>query len=442
MLIATLSLGCFCQGMQAQVVSAYLPQQPEDKVGMALNSIRERYVDSIDIRPWVEQYLLQLGDSLDPHSEYTPASAFAPNGLTAMEQNAVLDAGNGILAAYMVNKQVGCIDLSMFTHTTVSAFQQSLADLRRQGMKHLVLNIQNNGGGYFESAVDLADEFLRSGCSIVHINGAHIPGETEVARREGTFEKGNLAVLINGQTMSAAEIFAGALQDWDRAILVGTRSFGKGLIQETMPYADGSAFRYSVAAYNTPCGRSIQRPFSGLTLRQYFSGPDPALEQPGGAYGTDAPSFRSLTVGRTLYGNGGIAPDVYVPADTLSQTDWLMMLQFTGVIRRVAGQYYASHSEDLLRQYPTFKAFARGFDAQQLLPVVVDVAEHQAGFGARPGDYERSAAYVALETKAYLARHLYGADDCYYQLMDSANPAMAEAVRIVSSQKLYRQYFK
>ena len=411
---------------------------------MTLNSIRERYVDSLDIRPWVEEYLMQIADSLDPHSEYIPAQQAPgqfPAGPTAMAQNAVLDASDGILAAYMVDKAVGCIDLSMFTHATVPAFQQRLADLRHQGMKHLVLNIQNNGGGYFESAIDLADEFLRAGQSIVHIHGAHIPGETEVARRQGLYEEGRLAVLINGQTMSAAEIFAGALQDWDRAVLIGTRTFGKGLIQETMPFADGSAFRYSVAAYNTPCGRSIQRPFAGITARQYFNGPDASQEQPGGAYGPDAPAYRSLSLGRTLYGCGGIAPDVYVCEDTLATSDWYLMLQFTGIIRYVAGSEADSRRDALLAEYPTFEAFQRGYDPSLLLQRVIDVAENQAGFGAKPGDYERSADLVALETKAYLARHLYGTDDCYYRLMDTRNLALREAVRLLNNKKQYQQAF-
>ena len=302
-------------------------QQPEDKVAMTLNAMRERYVDTLDVHLMAERIILATVDSLDPHSEYILPYIFgdatgpdaAPSATTAEQEltagPSILDFSNGIDSVFMADKQVGCVRIGMFTHTTTQAFLQALDSLRHCGMRHLVLDLLGNPGGYFESAVELADQFLSRGQSIVHIAGAHIPSETQVAQQDGAYEEGRLAILISHRTMSAAEIFCGALQDWDRAVLVGQRTFGKGLIQETMPFKDGTQLRYSVAAYKTPCGRSIQRPWRGISKEQYFQGPDASLEHADGSYGTNAPAYRSLLTGRTLYGNGGIAADLPVAPD-------------------------------------------------------------------------------------------------------------------------------
>lgn len=295
--------------------------RPEDKVAMTLNAMRERYVDSLDVYLMAERIIFATVDSLDPHSEYILPFIFgdaAPLNQDKTELTAgpsILDMSNGIDSVFMADKRVGCIRIGMFTHTTTEAFVHALDSLRQRGMRHLILDLSGNPGGYFESAIELADQFLHRGQSIVHIHGAHIPSETEVAQQDGNFEEGRMALLISHNTMSAAEIFAGALQDWDRAVLVGERTFGKGLIQETMPFQDGTQLRYSVAAYQTPCGRSIQRPWRGISKETYFKGPDAALEHADGSYGTDAPAFQSLLTGRTLYGNGGVAADCVTSPD-------------------------------------------------------------------------------------------------------------------------------
>ena len=296
---------------------------------MTFYALRNMYVDSVYVSPLVEQQMMILMQCLDPHSEYlTPAQARANEdmllGPTAMgpdTQHPSPNTPTTSIKAEMVAKGIGYIAVGVFVQSTIDEFLGKLDSLKQRGMKSLIIDIRNNPGGFFDSALGMADELLPIGSLMVTTEGKHQPHNEVKAQLKGHWEKGKTVVLINEQTMSAAEIFAGALQDQDRAVLVGSRTFGKGLVQETLPFSDGSAIRLSVARYLTPSGRSIQKPYAGRPREAYWN--EVSQRSATGALPAEAKTkvFHTLQHGRTIYGGGGIAPDVFVPAggDALQQ---------------------------------------------------------------------------------------------------------------------------
>lgn len=420
---------------------------PEEKLSMTLYAIRHIYVDSVDLSPVVEQQIKDLVERLDPHSEYLQPDvakaneqllmgAASPSGDSLAIQGG--EAPSGIVAAYMVEKGIGCITINMFTETTATVFREKLQSLQKKGLKHLVLNFQKNGGGFYETALELADEFLHKGQDIVRTEGAHVPSQVVKGQKEGAFEKGRLAILVSEQTMSAAEIFTGAIQDWDRGVLVGRRTFGKELIQETLPFSDGSALRLTVARYYTPCGRSIQKTYRGKSREEYADELASRSQEENHAIGKDR-AYTSLRTGRTLYGGGGISPDVVVPVDSVPFTDWYALLTYAGVQKQTAREYVSSHKALLSKTYPDIKKFRKLFCGENLLPAVCEMAEERAGIPFEQNEFERSKEFVALQMKALVARELFGKDEYYYEIMDEGNEALQQAVALLKDSIRYRE---
>ena len=292
--------------------------QPEEKISMTFYALRNMYVDSVYVSPLVEQQMMILMQCLDPHSEYLTAAQARANEdilLGPSAQGYISDPQASSINARMLEKGIGYIYIAYFVQSTIDEFHQKTDSLRKKGMKSLVLDIRNNPGGFFDSALGMADEFLPVGSVLVRTEGRHQPLNEVKAQIKGIWEQGKVVVLVNEQTMSAAEIFAGALQDWDRAVIIGRRTFGKGLIQETLPFSDGSAIRLSVARYSTPSGRSIQKPYKGRSREAYFN--EVSQRSATGALPAEARQqpYETLTNHRTIYGGGGIAPDVFVASD-------------------------------------------------------------------------------------------------------------------------------
>lgn len=311
LLILLMTAMCHHAGLFAQ-------NKPEEKISMTFYALRNMYVDSVYVSPLVEQQMMILMQCLDPHSEYlTPEQARANEDmlLGPSAQGFISAPTEKSISAILLDKGIGYIDIDYFVQSTIDEFHQVVDSLRKKGMKSLVLDIRDNPGGFFDSALGMADEFLPVGSLLVKTEGKHQPLSEVKAQIKGIWEQGKLVVLINEQTMSAAEIFAGALQDWDRAVLVGRRTFGKGLIQETLPFSDGSAIRLSVARYSTPSGRSIQKPYKGRSRDAYFN--EVNQRSATGALPAEAKqkAYETLVNHRTIYGGGGIAPDLFVASD-------------------------------------------------------------------------------------------------------------------------------
>lgn len=257
-------------------INAFAQRTPEEKLSMAFYALHNMYVDSVDVNPIVEEQLRHLMLALDPHSEYlSAAEAFANEQMllrpTASGTQQDAWSTKTVVDAKMLDKHTAYMRITMFNQSTVDEFHATTDSLRKLGMKSLVLDIRQNGGGFFDTALEMADEFLPTGTLLVTTQGAHSPKMEVRAQKKGVFEKGKLVLLVDGGTMSAAEIFAGTIQDHHRGVLAGSRTFGKGLVQETYQYSDGSALRISVARYFTPSGRCIQKPYKNVSRDDYYS---------------------------------------------------------------------------------------------------------------------------------------------------------------------------
>jgi carboxyl-terminal processing protease len=245
-------------------------------------------------------------------------------------------------AVYMINAETGYLRINKFAERTYEAFMQGMEKLKTQGMKQLILDLRGNGGGLMKEATDIADEFLSEDKLIVYTEGEHVQRYDYKCKRDGIFEEGKVEVLIDESTASASEVLAGALQDWDRATIIGRRSFGKGLVQQQFQLTDGSAVRLTIARYFSPLGRNIQKPYSKgkasyeeELVERFHNGEvvkGDTSKPAGKAYKTPG--------GRTVYGGGGITPDVFVPYDTTHMDPLMVKLYYKGTINNFVYRYY------------------------------------------------------------------------------------------------------
>jgi carboxyl-terminal processing protease len=278
-------------------------------------------------------------------------------------------------AAYMTNSQTGYLHINRFSENTYQEFMQSLEKLQKQGMQRLLLDLRDNGGGILQEAVDIADEFLDGNKLIVYTQGIHSKRQEYRCKRLGLFETGKLAVLVNEGTASASEVLVGALQDWDRAEIIGRRTFGKGLVQEQYDLSDGSALRLTVARYYTPSGRSIQKSYDhgeadyeNDIMNRYHHGEmtnaDSNHVQNGEVYKTSS--------GRTVYGGGGIMPDVFVAADTSVISRTLARLYTSNTMSNFAYRYYTWHRSDFSGEKSPLTFYTRYKGSPQIWKAFTD----------------------------------------------------------------------
>ena len=410
----------------ALATTAFLPLKaqdtPEEKLNMTMYAIMNMYVDTVDKASFVNDVIARTVSTLDPFSAYlTPEEARANEaallGPTASGADSGPVSGKTVQTAYMADARTGYIRLTMFAESSPEEFRQAVGKLGKQGMKNLILDIQGNPGGFMESAIAIADELLGGNRTIVTTSGAHIPTESACTQVDGCFETGRVVLLTNGQTMSASEILAGALRDWDRAVIVGSTTFGKGLIQETLPFKDGSALRLTVARYLTPCGMTIQKPYEGY----------------GKVFADTAGTFRSLTNGRLLKSRGGIEADVYVPRDTVFMTQWYYNVSFNGMQKSEVSSYLRENGDMLKKKYRTPEAYFRKFTGEdEMFRELTDKAV-ASGLPFDREECDRSAYAIKTQLKALLARELYPDDhDIYYRILNTANPAVVKALGLLS----------
>ena len=265
-------------------------------------------------------------------------------------------------ASYKVNDEIGYIKVNRFSMTTMDEFNKAMAGLRDDHVKDLILDLTGNGGGYLEVAIKMADQFLNGGKLILYTQGISSPKKEYYASREGNFEKGNLVVLIDEGSASASEILAGAIQDWDRGIIVGRRSYGKGLVQKPLLLPDQSMIRLTVARYYTPTGRLIQKPYDMSRddydkdlYNRYMKG---ELAHKDSIHLPDSLKFYTLRNTRLVYGGGGIMPDYFVSIDTSYYSDYYRDLLSKRTIDQFVLEYVDQKRKDLLLQYPDIENFA------------------------------------------------------------------------------------
>ncbi len=311
----------------------------------------------------------------------------------------------------------GYIKLIRFAKQTHEELVSAADDLRARGMERLVLDLRGNGGGYLEAARDLADEFLPEGRKIVYTEGRSSPRRDLVATAEGSLEGIPLAVLIDEGSASASEILAGAVQDNDRGVIVGRRSFGKGLVQEHMDLPDHSAVRLTTARYYTPSGRSIQKPYGeGVDYEAEYTDrfEDGEMLSADSAKLDSSKMYHTLA-GRKVFGGGGIMPDLFVPADTAEGSQYLTDLFFSGVLNQVALDI-ADRERGQLAAFGSYKSFAQRYEVGASLLNELQQAAEKEGIHPEPADMLRSGHQIAIRLKAGIARNLWG-DPGFYTIM-------------------------
>ena len=338
-------------------------------------------------------------------------------------------------ASYMVNDHVGYVKLARFSHTTIEEFETAMKDLIEGGMEDLILDLSGNGGGWLPVAVDLADHFLSGSKEIVSTEGVSMPNRKYRARQSGLFEDGNLVVMIDGNSASASEIVSGAIQDWDRGVIVGRRSFGKGLVQQPFPLGDGSMIRLTVARYYTPTGRLIQKSYEDGyedytmdLIHRYNNG---ELSSEDSIVFPESQRYQTLELNRTVYGGGGIMPDYFVPMDTSSYSDYYRELIRRGIFNRFILQYVDDNRENILSKYPDFKSFQKKFQpGNELTDALIAFAEDE-DLAFEQDQWDVSGDQIAILMKGYMARDLWDMTR-FYEVYNTSNEVFNKAVEILN----------
>lgn len=347
---------------------------------------------------------------------------------------------NSIDATYMVTQDVGYVKLARFARTSADEFRESVAQLRKEGMKDLILDLRNNSGGYLDIAFELADEFLPAGKLIVYTKGLRSPKQDFMATGKGSFENGKLIVLIDEASASASEIVAGAIQDWDRGVILGRRSFGKGLVQRPFLLPDSSMIRLTTARYYTPSGRCIQKSYENGT-DDYFSEVFNRYKH-GEMIHADSirlpDSLRYFTHNkRVVYGGGGIMPDVFIPLDTTFITNYYTEIFRKGLLNDYVLQYLESRRPELLSAYPNIKVFTSRFNDDKLLDQFVDFAAAKEVPRDEKG-LEASGRQILAVLKGLIARNLYNVS-AYFEVVGSTDDDLQQAVKVLGNDEMFRK---
>jgi carboxyl-terminal processing protease len=347
---------------------------------------------------------------------------------------------NSIDAGYMIDDKTGYIRINNFGSKTFSEYKETFARLRSQGMENLILSLQGNGGGYMNAAIDLADEFLEAGQLIVYTEGVNQPKSVAKASSRGEFEKGKLIILVDEYSASASEIVSGAVQDWDRGIIIGRRSFGKGLVQRQIPLIDGSMLRLTTSRYYTPTGRSIQKPYKNgvehyqKDLEERFKHGEmvtaDSIQFP------DSLKYQTLRLKRTVYGGGGIMPDIFVPIDTTRFTDYHRKIVAQGIMNKVSVQYIENNRAQLKKQYTEFDQYFNHFNIEESLMEQLRAEAEKEKISFDEEQYAIALPLMKLQLKALIARDLWSVNE-YYRVIDTDNEALQRALKVLNTPGQY-----
>ena len=338
-------------------------------------------------------------------------------------------------ASYMITPKIGYIKINRFGATTHEEFMNALASLKGQGMQDLILDLQGNGGGYLNAAIDIANEFLGQGELIVYTEGRRNPRHEFVAKGDGKHRQGKLVVLVDEYSASASEIVSGAVQDWDRGAVVGRRTFGKGLVQRPIELPDGSMIRLTVARYYTPAGRCIQKPYDSVEkynadlIERYNRGEMMSADS---IHFPDSLKCKTLKEGRTVYGGGGIMPDYFVPVDTTLFTPYHRQLSNKGVILKVHFQLIDAHREEWKKDYQDYALFCKKFDLSDSIMKQLIAEGEKEGVTFNEKQYKKSEPLIKLQLKALIARDLWDMNE-YYHTINAVNESVKKAVELLKN---------
>ena len=342
---------------------------------------------------------------------------------------------NTVDAAYMIRPGIGYIKISSFGATTVEEFESKLSELRGKGATQLILDLQGNGGGLLMAAVGLANEFLGRDQMVVYTEGKRSPRSGYLADGRGRFRDGKLVVLIDEYSASASEIVSGAVQDWDRATIVGRRSFGKGLVQRPIEFHDGSLIRLTVAKYYTPVGRCIQKPYGkevdycDYIIERLHHG---ELTNPDSIHFPDSLKYSTKIEHRTVYGGGGIMPDIFVPLDTTRTNQYYRNVTAKNVVLNTSLQYAERNRRQIQRRFKTFEEYNLGFEVgPDILRLFLDKAK-DAKVEYDETQYQECLPIFKTQLKATIARLIWGMN-AYYQVIQDLDETIQRAVKFMET---------
>jgi len=341
-------------------------------------------------------------------------------------------------ASYMANPNTGYLKLSRFAQTSAEEIRKGLKELKASGAENIILDLQDNGGGLLNAAFEIADEFLPSGKMIVYTKGLHSPRKDYASTAKGEFEKGRLVVLVDEGSASASEIVSGAVQDWDRALIIGRRTFGKGLVQNQFPLPDGSALRLTIAQYFTPTGRCIQKPYGKGTdeyykdlMNRYKRG---ELIHQDSIKFPDSLKYKTPG-GRMVFGGGGIMPDVFIPLDTTGNSKYFTDLSRKGLVNQFALKYADNHRDKLKSSYPDFPTFKKGFTVNDEILDELIAAGEKEGVKKDEKGLKSSERILRVQLKALIARDLYKASD-FFEVINELNEPYRKALEALKGDEM------
>lgn len=335
--------------------------------------------------------------------------------------------------SYMLDAKTGYIKISKFAKTTYKEFQDAVAKLKNMGMKNVILDLRSNSGGYLTAAINIADEFLENGKLIVYTEGRARSRSSYYATQRSSCANLGVTVLIDEWSASASEIVSGAIQDNDRGLIVGRRSFGKGLVQEPVVFADGSGMRLTIARYYTPSGRCIQRPYDhgadeyhSEIHKRYMNGE--FLDADSISF---PDSLKYYTVGgKVVYGGGGIMPDKFIPADTTGVSDYLTKVRRKGLEYQFSFEY-SDKNRSQLSKYKSLEELIKYIENQDILKKFITFAE-QNGVKASSNDIKISGETIEVQIKALIARNIFD-NDGFYPVIKEIDKTLLEALRLTNS---------
>lgn len=348
---------------------------------------------------------------------------------------------SSINAAYMLDKHVGYIKLDRFAQESTAEFKEAFMKLQGQGMESLVFDLRGNTGGYLNTAIELVDQFIDENKLIVFTEGIHSPRQEWRSTKDGLYTTGKLVVLIDEGSASASEILSGAVQDHDRGVVIGRRSFGKGLVQRPFNLPDGAQIRLTTSRYHTPSGRCIQRPYEN-GVEDYAKEMEKRLKH-GEYYHADSIHFPdSLKYktdgGRTVYGGGGIMPDIFIPVDTAYNSKLYTNLVRKGALNRFTTDYGLKHRDAIKAQYGDFYNFNKDFVVSQDLIDGLKAAAKEAKVEWDEEQFKHSEKFLLLQVKALIARNVWETQQ-YYQVMASVDPGIQKALEVLGNNKTYKK---